>query len=345
MILLEKYHRACSPSSLQGPPVSRYRLSEAELEAVEWLIDEVARTARDGERAWLDACRELHHLLPLPLLQSLSRYRRGEAEPVWVVSGLPIDQEGIGPTPEQYPSVLASPTLRETTWLALIASAIGEPFTFRKHIQGARMVHDIMPLQGSETQQLASSSRGELFWHTEDAFHAFCCDFLGLLCLRNPTSTPTTLAVPAFEELTEAQRGVLFEKRFYILPDETVEGEEVDFPRELVSVLFGNRKHPFLRADPLYTQPREGDVEAWEALNAFFQVIERSQFQWVLMPGDLCLIDNYRAVHGRKPFRARFDGNDRWLKRIFVTADLRKSSSLRKSLSSPWIEGGGPLES
>jgi hypothetical protein len=36
-------------------------------------------------------------------------------------------------------------------------------------------------------------------------------------------------------------------------------------------------------------------------------------------------VDNYRAVHGRRPFTARYDGTDRWLKRIGVSRDLRRS--------------------
>jgi alpha-ketoglutarate-dependent taurine dioxygenase len=51
----------------------------------------------------------------------------------------------------------------------------------------------------------------------------------------------------------------------------------------------------------------------------------------VLEPGDFCFIDNFQAVHGRKPFKARFDGTDRWLRRINVVRDLRKSRDSRLS--------------
>ena len=48
-----------------------------------------------------------------------------------------------------------------------------------------------------------------------------------------------------------------------------------------------------------------------------------------LTPGDICVIDNYKAVHGRKPFRARFDGTDRWLRRLNMARDLRRSREFR----------------
>jgi hypothetical protein len=43
----------------------------------------------------------------------------------------------------------------------------------------------------------------------------------------------------------------------------------------------------------------------------------------VLRPGDVLVVDNLRAVHGRRSFQARFDGNDRWLRRVSAVRDLR----------------------
>ena len=48
-----------------------------------------------------------------------------------------------------------------------------------------------------------------------------------------------------------------------------------------------------------------------------------------LQPGDIAFIDNYRAVHGRESFRARYDGTDRWLKRLNITRNLRGSRAWR----------------
>jgi L-asparagine oxygenase len=49
----------------------------------------------------------------------------------------------------------------------------------------------------------------------------------------------------------------------------------------------------------------------------------------VLAPGDLAFVDNRLAVHGRTAFRARYDGRDRWLQRMFVQRDLRRSRAVR----------------
>jgi L-asparagine oxygenase len=49
----------------------------------------------------------------------------------------------------------------------------------------------------------------------------------------------------------------------------------------------------------------------------------------VLTPGDLLVVDNRAAVHGRTAFSARYDGGDRWLRRCFAVADLHPSRGLR----------------
>lgn len=54
----------------------------------------------------------------------------------------------------------------------------------------------------------------------------------------------------------------------------------------------------------------------------------------VLTPGDICFLDNYQVVHGRKPFQARFDGTDRWLRRLNIARDLRRSREYRLSADS-----------
>jgi alpha-ketoglutarate-dependent taurine dioxygenase len=77
--------------------------------------------------------------------------------------------------------------------------------------------------------------------------------------------------------------------------------------------------------------PLDNDPIAQHALNDLIKLIDESLTDLVLQAGDICFIDNYRAVHGRRPFKARYDGTDRWLKRVNIARDLRKSRGLRVS--------------
>ncbi|MFD0507907.1 TauD/TfdA family dioxygenase [Streptomyces chiangmaiensis] len=46
-------------------------------------------------------------------------------------------------------------------------------------------------------------------------------------------------------------------------------------------------------------------------------------------PGDLLIVDNRLAVHGRTGFVPRHDGRDRWLRRCFAVTDIRASRGSR----------------
>ncbi|MGH3157019.1 MAG: TauD/TfdA family dioxygenase, partial [Streptosporangiaceae bacterium] len=72
-----------------------------------------------------------------------------------------------------------------------------------------------------------------------------------------------------------------------------------------------------------------GDRLGRHAYEILCAALEARLTEVVLRPGDVLFIDNFRTVHGRRPFRARYDGKDRWLKRINITRDLRKSRAHR----------------
>ena len=83
---------------------------------------------------------------------------------------------------------------------------------------------------------------------------------------------------------------------------------------------------PIFAADGVMTFDGEltigTDVEAEEALHEVRTAIGRARTSVTLAAGDLLVVDNRRAVHGRSPFTARFDGTDRWLQRTFVVDKL-----------------------
>ena len=75
----------------------------------------------------------------------------------------------------------------------------------------------------------------------------------------------------------------------------------------------------------------DGDDEASRAMASLLGELRRVQQPIPLGQGDVCLIDNFRSVHGRQPFQASHDGFDRWYRKALVTRDLRKSRALRSS--------------
>jgi alpha-ketoglutarate-dependent taurine dioxygenase len=86
-----------------------------------------------------------------------------------------------------------------------------------------------------------------------------------------------------------------------------------------------------MRLDPYFIHVPEDDTAAQGALEKLVAIIDTDLRAISLDQGDCVVINNHRAVHGRLPFTAHYDGNDRWLKRINVTNDLRKSRAMRAS--------------
>jgi hypothetical protein len=74
--------------------------------------------------------------------------------------------------------------------------------------------------------------------------------------------------------------------------------------------------------------------EARLAMDYLIQAIDENLRGVALLPGECLFIDNYKAVHGRSSFKARFDGMDRWLKRVNIARDLRRSRGARRAPAS-----------
>jgi Fe(II)/alpha-ketoglutarate-dependent arginine beta-hydroxylase len=339
--------------------MNRLSLSDAEIASIKQLVRGLTSQHDSIEApSFLKDISIYAHELPRHVRMFLNDFKLLEPRSgICVVSGYPIDDERIGPTPEHWANRSSpSPTLEEEMVLILFGSLLGDALGWATQ-QNGYIVHDVLPIKGNEELQLGTGSQQPLWWHNEDAFHNLRGDYLGLLCLRNPDHICTTFASVDMLELDEEQTQILSEHRFFIRPDESHsiqnrtawraqngDGERLHSsykkleemnsqPAEL-AVLFGDLKSPYIRIDPYFMNTRKDDTGAEQALHSVIKQIDERLSDIVLEPGDLLFIDNYRAVHGRKPFMARYDGKDRWLKRINVTRDLRKSRAARKNCDS-----------
>jgi Fe(II)/alpha-ketoglutarate-dependent arginine beta-hydroxylase len=335
----------------------RLELSNEEIKAIKLLIMEIAAEYESVENIdFLNKACLYAHELPWRVRAFLNDFRLEEPPSgVCVISGYPINLARIGATPTHWKWRLDMPgSLHEQILIVLYGSLLGDLLGWATQ-QDGYLVHDVFPIKGNENEQLGTGSEQTLWWHTEDAFHPYRADYICFLCLRNPDNVATTIGTIDAGKLDPAQVEILFQPRFTIRPDEShQERNESDIRKakrpgsdndqikaayerikmmntkpEKVSVLFGSPDTPYLRLDPYFMDLTDSDPEAREALNALIKHIDASLSDLVLQPGDYCFIDNYKAVHGRKPFKARYDGNDRWIKRICMTRDLRKSRQAR----------------
>ena len=125
----------------------------------------------------------------------------------------------------------------------------------------------------------------------------------------------------------------LREPRFRTLVDPSfVIGDNLDddICIDPIRILEGPDPRPRLRVDFARDAGTTGnDPGAQRALDALREAAVETQVVVYLEAGEMLVLDNNYAVHGRTPFVPRYDGGDRWLLRSFVTRDLGRSEGVR----------------
>ncbi len=326
----------------------RHALMPTETAAIRGLVDQLTTRFPGPEDAeFLRAVGLDAHELPRTLRQALCDFKL--EEPVGgllLVSGWPVDDGHLGPTPSHWKVAGESRrTFAHEAAMLLVGSLLGDPVGWATQ-QDGRLVHHVLPIREHEHAQLGSGSLELLWWHNEDAFHPLRPDYVILMCLRNPDRVATTYGSLADVKLSPPQIDKLFEPHFTIKPDNSHQPDargdneyasdgydaiaRMNQAPDKISVFYGDRSSPYLRLDP-YFMDRVADPAAQDALDTLVREMDRTLLDLVLEPGDICILDNHRAVHGRRPFQARFDGTDRWLERILISRDLKRSRANRAS--------------
>jgi hypothetical protein len=311
--------------------VHRLDLTEEELGVIRPLVRGIASRHSSVEGAdFLDNASTYAQELPRRLRAFLNTFRLAEPWGVCLISGYPVDDAKIGKTPPHWRKNLdGSSTTEEEIFLNLCGALLGDAIAW-SHQRGGLICQDLMPIKGHEDKMLGSGSERALVWHTEDARYSYRGDYIGLMCMRNPDAVRTTFALVDEVSLDPEQVEVLFEPCFLFRPDPS---HPTDSEGEKAPVLFGDPKSPYIRFDP-YSMERPETEEARSAMDYLIRAIDEILTGVALRPGECLFIDNYKAVHGRSSFKARFDGTDRWLKRINVARDLRRSRGVRKGPTS-----------
>jgi L-asparagine oxygenase len=242
-----------------------------------------------------------------------------------LLTGLPI-----GELPSTPPSPTA-PTGKDlwTEFLLLtVARRLGQPVGYLPE-HGGDLVQNIVPTPTAADRQVSTSSKVELMFHTEAAFHPHRPRYLLLLCLRGNPEAHTTLSSiqQVLPLLPTDVVDTLFQPRFRTAVDESYLVGRANVLGPAMAVLSGRRDTPSMIFDADLMVGT--DAEADDALRALADITALHHTSAVLQPGDLLVVDNHVAVHGRSPFTPRFDGSDRWLQRTFVVTDLAASAGER----------------
>ena len=276
-----------------------------------------------GSEAFVTAAAAHAATLPAAVVDAVRSFRaESHASGALLLRGLPLGN--VPATPPQPTAPTAKDAVSERTLLS-IATLLGEPVGYRPEL-GGRLVQNLVPTRANQDRQTSTSSAVPLLFHTETAFHPYRPAYLVLLCLRGDPAADTTLASihEVWSHLSARTREVLFEPRFRTAIDESFLNGRDNVLGAPIPVLSGDRANPTMVFDEDLMVGI--DAEATAALAELGAATGACHARLNLGAGDLLVIDNARAVHGRSPYAPRFDGTDRWLQRTFVIERLPSSA-------------------
>lgn len=142
------------------------------------------------------------------------------------------------------------------------------------------------------------------------------------------------IRTPSFAEdsnssrsMTDKEMNTTPDGRFQIFsgvinPVDSTEDMRGPFP-----IISGSPEDPFLRFDQ--DLMKGITEESNQMVKKIVDLYYEHRKEHCLEPGDVVLIDNNRAVHGRSGFSPRYDGKDRFLIRCFSMFDFKKSEYAR----------------
>jgi len=262
--------------------------------------------------------------LPEPVSAALEQFSsQGSQDGYLLFRTGPID--GLSPTPSDNGQRLGEQT--QLAWVqSVLASCIGDLVAYEAE-GGGGLFQDIVPSYGQRYKQTSLGS-AELEIHTEQAFSPWRPDILSLACLRgDPHALTYVLPVSKIMEQTTAEEQALLRQPLWTI------GVDLSFDmgstrRGPLPILSGSEDDPRLVFDQ---DLMLGITEEAEALRLKIVAIYYSHRSALcLEPGDILFVDNRRAVHGRSSYQPRYDGEDRFLVRCFITLDYEASHAVRE---------------
>ena len=264
--------------------------------------------------------------LPPRLLRELAVFRQnGNSYGALLIRNVPIDPV-IGATPPRGETIdWHQVPIASVVQLAMTAR-LGDVIAFADEKNG-RLLQDVVPVPGAEGRQ-ENSGTTFMELHTENGFHPYKPDFVTLLCLRpDHERLACTLTASVHRLLPRLSPQCLRTLREPVFRIRFASSFAVGGHSEPLAALPGPAHHPDLIADFHAMDPlTEAARRALEEVKA---AIPHVLFGAVLDAGDLLVVDNRVALHGRRGFDARHDGRDRWLRRCFAAVDLHRSRGFR----------------
>jgi len=310
-------------------------LTDQEIEIMTNLALQITADPTDDPELFCSQSKEYSGNVPQRIKNILTDFGNfGNDKGFLLIKKFDFSHDTIGKTPEGNNNRVGEKTLLARVQ-SIFINVIAEMIAYEAEGYG-RLFQDVVPIKSMETAQTSVGSNTELEIHTEQAFSKLRPDILSLSGLRgNPDAITYILSIKSIlNNLTDVEIVELYKPQWKI-------GVDLSFKLNNQEFIEGDMRGPIPILNGSYIDPnlifdqdlmRGINYEANKLKQKIIDIYYKERNQHNLKPGDIILIDNLRAVHGRSPFLPRYDGYDRFLIRCFAVFDYEKSNYARDNL-------------
>ena len=306
-------------------------IDDAEFIIIKNLISKITASPSENPEIFCKQVKKLSKDLPLRIQIELKNFvENGSKNDFLLINGLENIDKVIPDTP-----VNSTYKIGETTNLAKIQSFflsfISDIIAYEAEGHG-NIFQDIVPNKNMEMIQTSLGSITELEIHTEQAFSKLRPDLLSLACIRGDPMAITyilpvqtiinNLSLEDIELLKEPLWYTGVDLSFKINGHEFIEGDTRG-PCSILNMDYNsNGRYNLLFDQDLMFGITE---ESNNMIKKIIDIYYKYRISHNLKPGEIIIIDNRHAVHGRSPFYPKYNGKDRFLVRCFAVLDYNYS--------------------
>ena len=267
----------------------------------------------------------------LNILQTFSK--KGSESGFLLIKTMSLCELNPPPTPSDNNQKVGETTIISRIQ-AILVSAISELVAYEAEGYG-RLFQDVVPVKNMASDQTSIGSNVELEIHTEQAFSTLRPDILSLSCIRGDPNAMThilpskiiidNLGINELKTLRQPLWMTGVDLSFKLNGNAFLEGDI----RGPLSIIHGSEEDPRL----IFDQDLMTGItpESDSMIKKIVDIYYEHRISHNLKPGEIILVDNRRAVHGRSPFFPRYDGEDRFLVRCFGIMDYEATRRARPS--------------
>ena len=247
----------------------------------------------------------------------------GSETGILVIRGLLVDDDLVDTPLDNKSGIGAKTTFAKQQ--AVLAQLLGTMIAYEAEGNG-HLIQDMVPNPKLATTQQSQGSKVELEAHTEQCFSAYKPDYVILGALRgDPQALTYAFSGRKISKLFSPEEVAKLRQPLWATTiDESFQPyiPNPDAVRGPFPILNGPDDDPYVLVDQDLMHGITADAQ--KLLEKVVQVYIENRDAHNLQPGDLLMLDNLRAMHGRSMYSPRFDGKDRFIARGFVVRDRRR---------------------